>query len=234
MHDHVVHAGAGRQRIHLQQRIERIDQQHVRRSAIGGQRGVVNLHGLVVIEKLRAGRLGHPELRGDSRGQSGGGDRADRAQHAVAVGLHHLVEKRAELRHGVFHFALGGVLDGFLRRIRGVFHQLGDFHGVPEKYRRHLGHVVERAGTAAQVAAVHIGQAGLASWTNLQRQPHVARADAFNVAALLDHGQQDVVALVKQRKLVADFFELQRDGLCILHLCHGLNFSLGMDFVSRG
>ena len=70
-----------------------------------------------------------------------------------------------------------------------VFDELGDFHGVPEKYRRDLRDVVNGAGAAAQIAAVHIREAGFASRTNLQRKPHVARADAFHVAALLDHGQ---------------------------------------------
>jgi len=55
----------------------------------------------------------------------------------------------------------------------------------------------------------------------LQREAHVAGADAFDVAALLDHGEQDVIAFVKKREFVADLFELERDGLCVLHLCHG-------------
>ena len=94
-------------------------------------------------------------------GQAAGGDRADRAEHAVAVGLHHFVEKRAELHHRVFHFALGGVLDGFVGRVAGVFDELGDFDGVAEKYRRHLRDVVDGSGAAAEVAAVHVREAGL-------------------------------------------------------------------------
>ena len=118
-------------------------------------------------------------------------------------------------RLAAFSMAFSGAL-------RGVFDELGDFHGVPEKYRRDLRDVVDGAGAAAQVAAVHIGEAGFASGTDLQRKPHVARADFFHVAALLDHGEQDVVPLVEQRKFVAHFFQLQRDGLCVLHLCHWL------------
>ena len=117
MNDHVVRGGAARQRVHLNQRIERIDEQDVRRAAIRGERRVVHLHGLVVIEKLRAGRLRHRELRGHAGRQAAGGDGADRAEHAVAVRLHHFVEERTELRHRVFHFALGGVLDGFFGSI---------------------------------------------------------------------------------------------------------------------
>ena len=231
MHDHVVHAGPGRQAIHLDQRIEGIDEQDVSRATVRRERRIVHLHGLVVIEELRARRLRHGELRGDAGGQARRGDRADRAEHAVAVGLHQLVEKRAELHHRVFHFALGGVLDGLFRRIAGVFDELRDFDGVPEKYRRHLRDVVDGARAAAQVATVHVREAGLASRTDLQRKPHVARADAFHVAALLDHGQQDVVPLVEQWKFVADFFELQRNRLRVLHLCHWICFSLGMEFV---
>ncbi len=66
----------------------------------------------------------------------------------------------------------------------------------------------------------------------MQRQAHVSRADAFHVAALLDHGQQDVVALVQQRKLVPDFFQLQRNRLRILHLCHVIEFSLGLTILT--
>ena len=46
----------------------------------------------------------------------------------------------------------------------------------------------------------------------------------FDVAALLDHGEKDVVPFVKQREFVANLFELERDGLCVLHLCHGGGF----------
>jgi hypothetical protein len=206
----------------LDERIEWIDEQDVRRAAIGRERRVVHLHRLVVVEKLRAGRLGHPELRRHAAGQAARGDRTHRAEHAVAVGLHHLVQERAELRHRVFHFALGRILDRLLRRIRRVLHELRDFHGVPEKYRSHLRHVVDGSRAAAQVAAVHVRQAGLAPRTNLQRKPHVPRADAFHVAALLDHRQQDVVPLVEQRQLVPHLLQLQRNRLRILHLCHGV------------
>jgi len=174
VHDEIVGARAGRQPVHLNERVERIDEEDVGRATIGGERRVVHLHGLVVVEKLRAGRLRHVELRGDSGGQTAGGDRGDRAEDAVAVRLHHFVEKRSELHHRVFHFALGGVLDGLFRRIAGVFDELGDFDGVPEKYRRDLRDVVDGARAAAQVAAVHVGKAGLASRTDLQRKPHVA------------------------------------------------------------
>ena len=164
-------------------------------------------------------------------------DRVDRAEHAVAVGLHHFVEESAELCHCVFHFALGGVLDRFLGRVRSVLDELGDFDGVAEKYGRHLRDVVHGAGTAAQITAVHIGEACFASGTNLQREAHVARADAFDIAALLDHGEQDVVAFVEERKFVANFFELQCDGLRILHLCHGgvsvVGFELAQAFAER-
>ena len=103
-----------------------------------------------------------------------------------------------------------------------------------KKIGRDLRDVVDRAGAAAQIAAVHVGEAGFASGTNLQRQAHVARADAFDVAALLDHGEQDVVALVEQRKFVADLFELQRDGLRILHLCHGGVSVVGFELAQAG
>ena len=65
VNDHVVGDGAAGQRVHLNQRVERIDEQ--RRCAeprLVVSVGVVHLHRLVVIEKLRAGRLGHGELRG--------------------------------------------------------------------------------------------------------------------------------------------------------------------------
>jgi hypothetical protein len=133
-----------------------------------------------------------------------------------------------------FYFTLGGVLDGFLGRVGCVLDELGDFDGVAEKYGRHLRDVVDGAGTAAQIAAVHIGETCFASGTNLQREAHVARADAFDIAALLDHGEQDVVAFVEERKFVADFFELQCDGLRILHLCHGGVSVVGFEVARAG
>jgi hypothetical protein len=93
------------------------------------------------------------------------------------------------LRHRIFHFALGGVFDGFFGSVRSVFDELGHFHGVPEEYRSHLRHVVNGSGAAAQVAAVHICETGFASGANLQRKAHVTGADAFNISALLNHGQ---------------------------------------------
>ena len=39
----------------------------------------------------------------------------------------------------------------------------------------------------------------------------------------------DVYKRQQQRKLVPDFFQLQRNRLRILHLCHVIEFSLGMD-----
>src|SRR5215469_1583865 len=48
--------------------------------------------------------------------------------------------------------------------------------------------------------------------------------------ALLDHRQQDIVTLVKQRKFVANIFQLQGDRLCVLHLCHVSEFSIGMEW----
>jgi len=108
------------------------------------------------------------------------------------------------LRHRVFHFALRGVLEGLVRRVGGVFDELRDFDCVPEKHRRHLRDVACGSRTLANVAADQVREVGLASRTELQRKPHVARADAFHVATLLDHSQQDVVPLVKQRKLIAD------------------------------
>ncbi|MFY9527881.1 MAG: hypothetical protein WBC04_13235 [Candidatus Acidiferrales bacterium] len=132
-----------------------------------------------------------------------------------------LSRKGAELRHRVFHFTLGCILDGLLRCIRGVLDELGDFDGVAEKDGGDLRHIVGGARAAAQVAAVHVGKTCFASGTNLQREPHVAGGNSFDVAALLDHGQQDVVPLVKQREFVPDLFQLQRDRLRILHLCHG-------------
>ncbi|MDR3720222.1 MAG: hypothetical protein P4L00_01370, partial [Candidatus Acidoferrales bacterium] len=66
MDDHIGRRGAARQRVHLDQRIERIHEQDVGRAAIGGERRVVHFDGLVVVKKLRAGRLGHRELRGDA------------------------------------------------------------------------------------------------------------------------------------------------------------------------
>jgi hypothetical protein len=203
VNDHVVRGGTGGNCVNRDRAAEWIDGGNVARAAIRGERGIVDLNRLIVIHEDRTRRLGHRER--------GGRDRVDRAEHAVAIGLHHFVEEGAKLRHRVFHFTLGGVLDRFLGRVRGVLDELGDFYGVAEKYGRHLRDVVDRAGTAAQIA----------SGTNLQREAHVARADAFDIAALLDHGEQDVVAFVEERKFVADFFELQCDGLRILHLCHG-------------
>ena len=46
------------------------------------------------------------------------------------------------------------------------------------------------------------------------------RADALHVAALLNHSQQDVVALIEKWEFVPHFLKLQRNGLCVLHLCH--------------
>jgi hypothetical protein len=51
---------------------------------------------------------------------------------------------------------------------------------------------------------------------------------------LLDQAHQDIVALVRRWKLVANFFQLERNGSCILHLCHIVNVSLGLNFVQRG
>jgi hypothetical protein len=87
--------------------------------------------------------------------------RYERAEHAVAVCVHHLVEKRTELHHRVFHFALGSVLDGFVGRVAGVFDELRDFDRVLGKYQRHLRDVVGGSGTAAELAAARsFGDAG--------------------------------------------------------------------------
>src|SRR2546427_10860200 len=142
----------------------------------------------------------------------------DRAEDAVAGGLHQLVEERAELFHSVGDFALGRVFHGLLARVRGVLDEFGDFNGEAEENRRDRRHVVEGAGAAAEVAAVGVVAAGFASGIDLQGQTHGAAADFFDVAALLDHGEQDVVALVEQRDFVAHLFELQSNyvgvGLC--------------------
>jgi hypothetical protein len=159
VNDHVVRGGAGRNRVNSNRAGEWIDGGDVAGAAIRGKRGVVDLDRLVVINEDGTWRLSHCE-----RGRS---DRVDRAEHAVAIGLHHFVEESAELRHRIFHFALGGVLDRFLGRVRSVLDELGDFDGVAEKYGRHLRHVVDGAGTAAQIAAVHIGETCFASGTDL-------------------------------------------------------------------
>jgi len=112
------------------------------------------------------------------------------------------------LLHVVFHFALRGVLDGLLGRVRGIFDQLRNFYRVAEEDRRHLRDVVGCSRTAAEIAAVEIGEAGFASRTNLKWKPHVARADAFDVASLLNHGEKNVVAFVKERKFVPHLFKL--------------------------
>ena len=99
--------------------------------------------------------------------------------------------------------------------------RLRNFHRVAEENRRHLRDVVGGSRTAAKIAAVEIGEAGFASRTDLKRKPHVARADAFHVTSLLNHGEKNVVAFVEERKFVPHLFELQRDCLRILHLWHG-------------
>ena len=140
----------------------------------------------------------------------------DRAQHAVAGGLNQFVEERAELFHAVGDFALHGIFDGFFARVGGVFDELGDFHREAEKYRRNCGDVVRGARAAAQIAAVGVVASGFAAGIYLQRK-RMARAGNFlDVAALLDHGEQNVVALVEQGHFVAHLFQLQRDAFANL------------------
>jgi hypothetical protein len=61
----------------------------------------------------------------------------------------------------------------------------------------------------------------------LEWKTHGAAGDFFDVAALLDHGKQDIVALVEERDFVTDFFELECNGLGIGHGWHGVWFSFG-------
>jgi hypothetical protein len=192
---------------------------HVASAAVGGQGGVVDLHGLPDIDERSAVGHGHRERRA--------GDGVDGAEHAVARGLHQLVEKRAELFHAVGHFTLGGVFDGALAAGGGVFDQLRDFNREAEENRRDLRDVVRRAGAAAQVAAVRVVGAGFASRVDLQGQAHIAAGNLLHVAALLDHGEQNVVALVEQGHFVAHLLELQRDDIRVC-LCWHLFFSLGL------
>jgi len=60
----------------------------------------------------------------------------------------------------------------------------------------------------AQIAAVHIREASFASWANLQGEAHIERADAFDIAALLDHREQDVVAFVQQGETCLGLFRV--------------------------
>ena len=183
-----------------------------RHVAVSGQRGVVDLNRLPGIDQRGAGRHRH--------GEHVAADGADGAQHAVAGGLNHFVEEGAELLHPVGYFALGRVLNGLFARVRGVLQQLGDFHRELEENRRDLRHVVSRSRAAAQVAAIGVVGTRLAARNELQRQTHVTRTDFFHVAALLDHGQQDVVPLVQQRNLVPHLLQLQRNSLAVAHCWH--------------
>ena len=95
--------------------------------AVGGERRVVNLNRLAGIDERSAVGHGHRE--------GGAGDRADRAEHAVAGSLHQLVEERAKLLHALRDFALGGVFDGALAAGGHVFDELGDFDREAEENR---------------------------------------------------------------------------------------------------
>ncbi len=91
--------------------------------------------------------------------------------------------------HAVGYFAFGGIFNGALAAGGRVFHQLGDFNRETEENRRNLRDVVDRAGTAAQVAAVGVVRTGFAAGIHLQGQAHVAAGNFLHVSALLDHGE---------------------------------------------
>ena len=187
VHDDVGGDGAGRNVVHGDGlRGDGIGGEHSGRHAggdvaIGGERGVVNLDGLAGIDERRAVRDGHRER--------GAGNGVDGAEHAVAGGLHQLIEEGAELFHSVGDFALGGVFDGAVTPGRRIFHQLRDFNREAEENRRNLRDVVSRAGAAAQVAAVGVVRAGFAAGIYLQGQAHIAAGNFLHVPALLDHGE---------------------------------------------
>jgi len=101
----------------------------------------------------------------------------------------------------------------FFPRVRGVLDELGDFHREPEEDRRDLRDVVRAACPASKIAAIGAVAPGLAARNQLQRQAHISRADFFHVAALLNHAEQHIVALVEQGHFVAHLLQLQRDGL---------------------
>ena len=108
--------------------------------AVRRQRRIVNLDRLPHIHQRRA--VGTVIVNVDAA------DRADRSQHAVPGGLNHFVQERAELLHAAGDFPLHGIFDGLLARVRGVLHQLGDFHREPEKDRRDLRDIVRGARSA--------------------------------------------------------------------------------------
>src|SRR6267378_4930767 len=205
-------------------RVDGIGGGNVARATVGGQRGVVDLHGLPDVDER--GAIGH------GHGEGGAGDGVDGAEHAVAGGLHQLVEKRAELFHAVGDFALCSVFDGAFAAGGGVFNQLRNFNREAEENRRDLRDVVGRAGAAPEIAAVRVVRAGFASRVDLQGQAHVAAGNFLHVAALLDHGEQNVVALVEQGHFVAHLFELQRDDIRVC-LCWHLFFSLKFAALGR-
>src|SRR6266478_3617185 len=219
VHEHVGGDGAGGKDIDGDGlRVDGIGGGDVASAAVGGQRGVVDLYGLPDVDERGA--------IGDSHREGGAGDGVDGAEDAVAGGLHQLVEKRAELLHAIGHFALRGVFDGAFAAGGGVFNQLRDFNREAEENRRDLRDVIGRAGAAPEVAAVRVVRTRFASRVDLQGQAHVAAGNFLHVAALLDHGEQNVVALVEQGHFVARLFELQRDDIRVC-LCWHLFFSLG-------
>src|SRR5882724_9540023 len=219
VHDHVAVGKAGG--IHVDRDglrgADGIGGDHVGGAAIGGQRRIVDLDRLADVDERRAWRRGH--------GPRGARERADRTEHTVTAGLHQLVEKRAELLHAVGHFAFGGIFDGAFAAGGRVLHQLGDFNREAEENRRDLRDVIRRAGTAPEIAAVRVVRTGFASGIDLQWQTHVAARDFLDVAALLDNGEQNIVALVEQGHFVAHLLELQRDDIRVC-LCWHLCFSL--------
>src|SRR5262249_61282983 len=93
----------------------------------------------------------------------------------------------------------GGLLAGAFTAVGRVFHQLGDLNREAEENRRDLRDVVGSAGAAAEIAAIGVVRAGFASGIDLQRQAHVAARDFLDVAALLGHGEQNIVALIEKR-----------------------------------
>src|SRR6266852_4583968 len=177
---------------------------HVASTAIRGQCGVVHLNRLADVDERGAAWHAH--------GQRCSGNAVDGAEHAVAGGLHQLVEKRAELFHAVGDFALGGIFDGALAAGGGVFHQLRDFNREAEENRRDLRDVIGRARAAAEVAAIGVVRTGFAAGIHLQGQAHVAAGNFLHVAALLDHGEYNVVTLVEPVPSLRYLLESYRAG----------------------
>src|SRR5271165_1093117 len=165
VHDHVGGDGAGRHVVHGDGlRGDGVGGEHRGDDAggdvaVGGQGGVVDLDGLTRVDERRAA--------GDGHGEGAARDVADGAEHAVAGGLHQLVEESTELLHAVGHFALGGVFDGALTAGGGVLHELGDFNGEAEENRGDLRDVIGGAAAAPEVAAVGVVAAGFASGVDL-------------------------------------------------------------------